>query len=414
MSRQRPSRGHSRAMRARRRELWLGGAVIAVVALAGWLSTIAINGLPWSSAYVVRVALPAGAPLLHGGDEVRVGGERVGQVRSVTLVARGRALATLALDSGKVGPGASARIRPRGLAGAVYVDLTPGRVRSPLRSGSVIRGTGAVQLTDVISGFDADARRAMGQVLTGYGTGLAGRGVGLGQVISAAPPLLSDLTVAMQALRPQPGTLARGIGDAGTVAGALAQSGALAGVVSAASQVLQTTALHARALGDTIGALPAVERATAAVLPGANALLGEVRSASSDLAPGVAALTRALPGLQALEHDGPAVSELASVAGHAAPVLRVVTPLLARVGGPASGLTPLSTPVAELASVLIPYGTELREAPLGFTRWGNFTYDFGTGAGHRAVRFSMVLTCALARDPYPLPGAASKERKPCP
>jgi hypothetical protein len=84
------------------------------------------------------------------------------------------------------------------------------------------------------------------------------------------------------------------------------------------------------------------------------------------------------------------------------------------LAGPASGLAPLSAPVAEIASVLIPYRTELLQAPLGFTRWGNFTYDFGTGAGHRAVRFSMVMTCALARDPYPRPGAASHERSPCP
>jgi hypothetical protein len=54
------------------------------------------------------------------------------------------------------------------------------------------------------------------------------------------------------------------------------------------------------------------------------------------------------------------------------------------------------------------------EAPLGFTRWGDFRYDFGKGAGHKAVRFSMVFTCAHARDPYPAPGAAGKERSPCP
>ena len=51
--------------------------------------------------------------------------------------------------------------------------------------------------------------------------------------------------------------------------------------------------------------------------------------------------------------------------------LRALTPALIRLVGPASGLTPLSSPIAELASVLIPYRTELLQAPLGFTRWGN-------------------------------------------
>src|SRR5882757_4733677 len=100
-----------RARRASRRQLLLGTAVIAAVAAAAWLSTIAINGLPWSSPYLVRLSLPAGAPLLHPGDEVRIGGERAGQVQSVALAraSNDRAVATLSLDSGySIGRGAGA------------------------------------------------------------------------------------------------------------------------------------------------------------------------------------------------------------------------------------------------------------------------------------------------------------------
>jgi hypothetical protein len=94
-------------------------------------------------------------------------------------------------------------------------------------------------------------------------------------------------------------------------------------------------------------------------------------------------------------------------------VFSALIPALGELRGTASGLTPLTDPVTELANVLIPYRQELVQAPLGFTRWGNFTYDFGTGSGHRAVRFTMVFTCGLARDPYPKPGEAAKDRKPC-
>ena len=44
--------------RAARRHTVLGLIVLAAVGLAGWISTVAINGLPWSSPYELRLALP--------------------------------------------------------------------------------------------------------------------------------------------------------------------------------------------------------------------------------------------------------------------------------------------------------------------------------------------------------------------
>jgi len=70
-------------------------------------------------------------------------------------------------------------------------------------------------------------------------------------------------------------------------------------------------------------------------------------------------------------------------------------------------------PLGDLSHYLVPYRTELVQAPAGFDRWGGFRYDAGQAAGHRAVRFSMVFTCAKARDPYPAPGQAHRDRQAC-
>src|SRR5690349_19614917 len=184
----------TRSRRRPQRQASLGALVVAILGLAAWLSTVAITGLPWSSTYQVRLALPPGAPLLHAGDEVRVGGERAGQVQSISL-SPGQpsvSLATLTLNSGyRVGPGSTARIRPRGLAGAGSVALSPGQVRRPLRSGALVRATGGVELTDVISGFDRDARRGLAQILSRAGEGVAGRGVALGHSLDRLPSLLA-------------------------------------------------------------------------------------------------------------------------------------------------------------------------------------------------------------------------------
>jgi ABC-type transporter Mla subunit MlaD len=409
-----PRGGAARAARAPRRDVALGLTVLALLGLAAWVSTVAINGVPWSSPYEVRVDIPAGAPVLTGGDDVRIGGERVGQVENVSLAPGSRGTGQATLTVGRtLRTGASARIRPRGLAGAVYVDLNPGRGR-PLPSDALIPATGSVQLTDVIAGFDASARQALQRTADGYGVGMAGRGETVGHVLDTAPGLLGNLTTTLRALRPRPGALAEALGGAATVAGALGATGALGQSLHAAAQVLAETGSHSSALRQAIDATPDAEQAAAEVLPSANTLLGHLSTTAHDLEPGVQALATALPSINGLERGGPAVTQFGHIAASAAPVFTALEPALDALQGPAASLTPLTTPIWTLAKVLIPYRTELIQAPLGFTRWGNFTYDFGTGAGHRAVRFTMVLTCARARDPYPKPGAAAKERKPCP
>jgi phospholipid/cholesterol/gamma-HCH transport system substrate-binding protein len=413
----RPATAPARRTRAARRHTTLGLLVLALLGLVGWISTVAINGVPWASPYQLRVELPPGAPLLTGGDDVRIDGERVGQVSSVSLAHGSRtvAVATLSLTSGgPVHAGASARIRPRGLAGAVYVDLDPGPATArALPSGRLLRTvSGGVQLTDVIAGFDASSRRALGTVLTQAGAGVAGRGVGVNEALSGAPKLLSDLTAVLRALSPAPGALSGLVGSGTVVADALAGppgEDTLGQLVDDASSVVSATGSAAA----TIRALPSAEDAAARTLPSADGLLDRGTAAARALAPGVRALADAMPSLVALESHAPAVSTLAMVARAAAPAFAALTPTLAAAQGPASALTPISDPFSEIASVMIPYGHELVQAPLGFTRWGGFRYDFGTGAGHRAVRFSMVMTCGLARDPYPGPGAATQERKPC-
>lgn len=408
-----------RAARTARRDLQLGAGLVILVGVLVWLSTTAINGFPWSSAYAVRIVLPAGAPLLHAGDDVRIGGERAGHVASVTLTARGtQAQATLELGGARVGAGATARVRPSGLAGTFYVALEPGNQARPWPSGTLIPGqstSAGVQLTDVISTFDGAARLALRRTLTGFGAGLSGRGVALSDTIAAAPPLLENLAAVLRAARPQPGTLASAIGSANTLEDAVAppRDQTIASLVSFASGVLAQTGDDAGQIASTIRAAPGAEQQANIVLPGANVLLTRLTEATRALAPGIKALGQAVPGVRAVEARGAAVGELAGVATSSSPVLRALTPVLADLRGPAAGLTPFTDPITALAQVLIPYSSELVQAPLGFSQWGGSRYDFGQAPGHRAVRFTMILTCALARDPYPAPGQAAKDRKPC-
>lgn len=419
---------------SRSRELRLGLLVLAVIAVVGWLSTVAINGLPFTSPYTVRVALPANGPIVSRGDDVRVGGRRVGTVRAVDLGPGGRgAVAKLELDEGKAGPGASAAVRLRGLAGAVYVELAPGDTSRPWASGTLVRkARGATQLTDVVASFDADARAALARTASGYGTGLAGRGLGLNRTLETLPDALEGITGPLRALTPPrpgaaPGSDAAGAADAtggllteavdaaGDLSDQLAPPGStqLRDVLPPSRATLTTLAANARPLDATLRAVPGVEAEAARTLPVADELLGGLRRTARELAPGITALDRALPSLRTVERRRAGLDSLSTLATQARPVVDRALPLVKQLAPVAGSIGAATAPLANASRYLAPYKEDLFEAPAGFTRWGDFKFSEGQASGARAVRFSLVLTCSLRANPYPAPSAAAKDRKPC-
>jgi ABC-type transporter Mla subunit MlaD len=370
-----------------------GLGVIAFAIVAAVVSTLAVNGLPFvSGGHRLTVALPAEAPLLKAGDEVRIAGQRVGTVKAVEP---GRARLDLDRDPGDR---RHARVRLRGMAGAVYVELTPG---APATAASV-------DLPHVISAFDASTRAALARTLRGAG-GLAGHGEDLNDTLKEAPPALEDLTPLMHAARPA-STLLR---PADRVARALGDED-LGRLATGAARLGGPLADEADAVGAAIDAMPGLESRIAAVLPQADPVLEDATAAASDLRPAVAALARALPSARRLEVDSPKFADARSLLTIARPVIdraRGVVATDARWA--AATIGPIARPVGVLARAVVPYAFEIVDAPLGFDRWGGFRYDAGQGSGHKAVRFTMVFTCAKARDPYPAPGAAIKEREKC-
>jgi ABC-type transporter Mla subunit MlaD len=402
--------------RTPRRELVLGLLVVLGVVLVAVLSTMAINGSPVATPYELRVALPQDGPILRPGADVRIAGTRAGTVRAVALDASGRrAEARVELPGERAGRGASARVRLRGLAGVVYLELDPGDRAAPLASGSRIgpAGTSAgTELTDVVAGFDADARRALGRTLEVSGDGLRAHGLALNRTLATLPALLPRATRQLGALARRRGELGGLLGDLRDVAGAAAD-GELGGALAAASGTLRRTGDRASELRASIAALPGVEDEAARALGPVDGLLDRVTRTATALRPAIVALADALPALRDAERRRGGIGELATLARSARPAVGETTPLLRELQGTAVSLGPVAQPLASLGRDLAPYSRELVEAPAGFSRWGGFAYPFGTGSGHRAVRFSLILTCGGGRRPYPQPGEAATDARKC-
>jgi len=186
----------------------VGAVTTLIVIVAVFLAYNANKGLPFVPTYDVKAQVPGGANLVPG-NEVRVGGFRVGVVNEI-LPGRdesGKNLAVidLKLDK-KVEPLAKdtkVLIRPRSALGLKYVELTPGSDKDTFKAGDTVplaNSKEVVEFDDFLSTFDEDTRDAARGSQKGYGDALAGRGQSLNAAIAALNPFFVHLTPVMDNL----------------------------------------------------------------------------------------------------------------------------------------------------------------------------------------------------------------------
>jgi virulence factor Mce-like protein len=187
----------------------IGAATTLVVIVAVFLAYNANSGLPFVPTYEVKTQVPSAAQLVQGND-VRIGGSRVGAVTDITPVTAKdgsvSALLTLKLET-SVKPlpvDSTVLIRPRSALGLKYVEITKGTSSQGYEDGATIPLRNAtpepVELDQVVNTFD-DKTRAASQInLTEFGNGLAGRGADLNRAIEELNPLLVNLVPVMRNL----------------------------------------------------------------------------------------------------------------------------------------------------------------------------------------------------------------------
>jgi len=189
----------------------VGAVTVLVTILAVFIAYNANAGLPFVPTYDLKAEVPNGAKLVEG-NEVRLGGYRVGVVNKITVRREGeRSIAMLDMKLDKTAEPLPADtaidIRPRSALGLKFVEITPGRSSKTLKTGDTLKlATGVADteqpedLEDVLSTFDAETREASRVGLEGFGTALAGRGGSLNEAIASLNPLLRELTPVMRNL----------------------------------------------------------------------------------------------------------------------------------------------------------------------------------------------------------------------
>ena len=317
----------------------VGAATVLCAVVAVFLSYNANNGLPFVPTYDVTFQVPDAAGLVRG-NEVRVGGKRVGVIEEISAVPGANPgddpvselhvaliakLDPLPADS-------VITVRPRSTLGLKYLELKPGvsdegieaNTTVPLRAAQPI-----VELDEVMNTFDASTRRALQQVLDGVAPGFAGRGADVNELLAEAPALLDDTErVAANVSAPQT-QLGR------LVSGADRLTGELASVAPQGGRALESAdttagALDAAgsALGESIAETPPTEAAAMSAFREARPLLTDAAALARDIRPGVRLLPRAATELdRSLDEGVPVLRRAVGLAAQLEDTLRSVAEL---------------------------------------------------------------------------------------
>ncbi len=187
----------------------VGAVTVLVVIVAVFLAYNANNGLPFVSTYNLTARMPNANALVKG-NEVRIGGARIGTVRAVVPVqiGDGRVAADLSLKLDKsVQPlpdNSTMMIRPKSPLGLKYLEIIPGDSEEGYAAGDTIPLSAArpepVDIDQFFDMFDEKTRDSIQRNLAGFGNAFAGRGPQLNGAFAALRRLAENAQMPLATL----------------------------------------------------------------------------------------------------------------------------------------------------------------------------------------------------------------------
>ncbi|NBH07487.1 MlaD family protein [Amycolatopsis sp. SID8362] len=412
-----------------RRSLLIGFVVLVAFAASVGVAITAGDGLPGQPTTIVNAAF-ADVGALRSGDDIRIGGVRVGQVGDITLTGD-QAIVQLKFDGDKHiyrnSKAVTASVGARSALGQKYVDFTPGTPDSgELGANDVIPSTkteGAQELSDVLAMLDEPTRQALQSVLQQTGGGAAGHEKDLRDALGALPEELPDLGTVARALAKDNGTdltaMLRAIDSlGGRFAGRRQEISDLVGQLGATLDSLAVD--QGKPLEDVVDKGPDTLAKVRGALQAVRGPLADAESAMSSLQPGASALGKATPDVRSVLREGvPPLDKVPGVAWQAEPAVDALTQTFADARPLAPAVRAAVGSAHVPLEILAPYSTEIAS-------WFSYAANAlsqGDAAGHFLRIYPLfnteTLTGALgalkdpvsARNAYPAPGQARQDKK---
>lgn len=191
--------GRRRNMSIAANPILIGGVTVLMVIVAVYLSYNANHGLPFVPTYKVDVVIP-NADGLIAGNEVRIGGDRVGVVKKIDARANNDGSTSAELELGldantpHLPADSVVKVRPKSSLGLKYVAISRGSSSQQVASGGTITvpksQAPAVDIDQFFNMFDEQTRQGSADNLLEYGTGFAGRGGDINTALHNLDPLV--------------------------------------------------------------------------------------------------------------------------------------------------------------------------------------------------------------------------------
>jgi virulence factor Mce-like protein len=179
--------------------LLIGALTALILAVAVYLSYNALEGLPFTPTYDIKVEMPQ-ANGLRTSNEVRIAGDRVGTVNKIVAKQNSRtgrvsAIAYLKLEKGveRLPLNSSVIVQSVSALGLKFLQLERGTSSQGIPAGGTIPASQVhepVQIEELFKMFDQKTRTANQENLNTFGDALAERGPGLNETFAQLPALV--------------------------------------------------------------------------------------------------------------------------------------------------------------------------------------------------------------------------------
>ena len=321
--------------------------VLLSVAAAAMLTAGAGDG----GSYKIR-AIFDNAGFVISGEDVKVAGVKVGKIDSLDVTNDFKAVVVLDIQD----PGyqdfrsdASCQVRPQSLIGEKFVECVPTQKRAadapaPPALKKIDKGKGKGQyllpVQNTSKAVDLDLindvmrlpyRQRLSLIVSELGTGLAGRGSELNQVIRRADPALKEVDKVLALLSSQNRVLADLARDSDTTLAPLARERKhVSSFITHSSKVARATAERSTALGDDIERLPTFLRELRPTMRRIGGLSDEMTPVLANLHAVAPDVNRVISQLGPFSQAGiPALKTLGEAGKVGIPAMRDARPVVA-------------------------------------------------------------------------------------
>jgi phospholipid/cholesterol/gamma-HCH transport system substrate-binding protein len=399
---------------------------VAAIAAAVLLSTSAGGS---NGSYTVRAIFDDAGNIISG-ENVKIGGVKIGTVGSVT--ATPQAKAAVVLDISNAGfkdfrADASCTVRPQALIGEKFVDCLPTQPRvagtplpPPLKKiGKGHEGAGQYLLPvqNTHSPVDVDLlgdisrlpeRQRFTILINELGAGLAGRGSDLNVVIRRANPALQELDRVLSILASENKVLAKLAVDSDQALQPFAAvREKVADFIVQSNTVAQASARHRGALARNLALFPKFLQELGPSMERLARFADQTTPVFTDLKVAAPGINKAFTSLPAFSNSSTAFfKSLGATSKVSGPALTSIQPLLARLGKLGKEAKPFSFNAAELLSSLRSTGGLERILDFiflgagssnGYDALGHFLRSEAVGTACLTYAVSTASACANAK-----------------